>query len=224
MYFWIITLVIALALPTQARAMSGVNDRYNGSIEFDVVREGKVVGEHITTFKQEGKTLLVSSRMKLDTFLLFIPVYGFDYKAEEKWMNNRLEQIEVAVLDGSDKLNFSATHRDNNLHVERGEERYTLPSPIISTNHWNADVVKTNKVLNTLTGNINNVQINQMGREKVKILNGEIEATRYDYQGDLTDTSVWYDDQNRWVKLRFKARDGSLIDYRCRTCTQETGS
>ena len=42
-------------------------------------------------------------------------------------------------------------------------------------------------------------------------------ATRYAYTGDL-DNEVWYDDVGRWVKMRFKGRDGSTIDYVCRRC------
>ena len=42
-------------------------------------------------------------------------------------------------------------------------------------------------------------------------------ATRYAYSGDLK-ADVWYDDAGRWVKLRFRGRDGSVIEYVCRRC------
>jgi len=211
-------LFFILALPQRAFATPDVTQIYGDTIEFDVLREGKVVGEHITAFEKERGRLSVKSKMELEIFLLFIPVYSFSYQAEETWVDDGLNKLNVNVLDGTERVAFSANRQDDKLEVVKAEQSYLIDAPIISTNHWNVNVVGQNRVLNTLTGNINNVTIIKQGREPVETSKGSIEATRYDYQGDLKDTSVWYDDQGRWVKLRFKARDGSIIDYRCRTC------
>jgi hypothetical protein len=46
---------------------------------------------------------------------------------------------------------------------------------------------------------------------------GALRARHYLYAGDLNG-EIWFDDQGRWVKLRFRADDGSIIDYVCRRC------
>ena len=74
------------------------------------------------------------------------------------------------------------------------------------------------RVLNTLTGNVNNVTLVAKGREAIATERGDVVATRYAYTGDLVDTEVWYDDAGRWVKLRFMGRDGTPIEYACRRC------
>ena len=33
---------------------------------------------------------------------------------------------------------------------------------------------------------------------------------------------TWYDEEGRWVKLRCRAKDGSMIDYICRQCQAPT--
>ena len=93
-------------------------------------------------------------------------------------------------------------------------------SPLFPTNHWNAGVLGQTRVLNTLTGKINNVSILSKGIETVSTENGPIKATRYVYSGDL-DNEVWYDDLGRWVKMRFKASDGSTINYVCKSCQKK---
>ncbi|NVK20383.1 MAG: hypothetical protein HWE30_16935 [Methylocystaceae bacterium] len=191
---------------------------YGDKIEFDVMRNGEVVGEHITRFSQNGDELRVSSHMNIDISLLFLPVYSFDYAALEKWVAGKMVFLDVNVVDGSDRVAFTAEHQKDGLRVQMDGRETEIMSDIITTNHWNVDVVKDNQVLNTLTGNLNAVTITPMGQEEIDILNGSMKAMRYDYSGDLMDTSVWYDDQGRWVKLRFLARDGSTIEYRCRTC------
>ena len=73
------------------------------------------------------------------------------------------------------------------------------------------------KVLNTLTGKMNNVRIEARGQEYVPTEGGDVKAMRYAYTGEL-ETEVWYDQEDRWVKMRFVGKDGVSIDYVCRKC------
>ncbi len=200
-------------------ATSNPKSLYGDRIEFDVMRKGEVVGEHITRFEKIDDALRVTSTMNIDIFILFLPVYAFDYRTEEIWEDGQLASLDVNVLDGPDRTIFRAKRRDTKLNVVLADNAYQVTGNIISTNHWNADVVSQNKVLNTLTGNVNDVIITPKGAETIEVTDGSLKANRYDYSGDLTDTSVWYDEKGRWVKLRFLARDGSEIEYRCRTCS-----
>lgn len=206
---------------TPSWAVSDIGDLYGDKIAFNVLRKGEVVGEHITTFQKQGDEVVVNSRMNIDIMAFFFPLYAFEYRSKEVWKNDQLASLDVKVLDGSDKTAFSAKRENNLLDVTAPDKPYQVSGPVFTTNHWNSDVVKDRRVLNTLTGNINIVTVKKIGRENVDVVGGILAATRYDYTGDLKDTSVWYDDQGRWVKLRFKARDGSMIDYRCRTCLEK---
>ena len=42
-------------------------------------------------------------------------------------------------------------------------------------------------------------------------------ATKDEYSGDIS-TLVWYSDHGNWVKMKFKASDGSDIEYKCIEC------
>jgi len=70
---------------------------------------------------------------------------------------------------------------------------------------------------------MNAVTILKKGLETIEVVGGRLEATRYDYTGQLRDTSVWYDAAGRWVQLQFLARDGSVVTYKCRTCLSGAG-
>ena len=156
--------------------------------------------------------------MNLKVRLLGIPVYSFDYTSLEKWSDGELSHLDVDVKDGADQIKISSQLSKEGLTVTYPSGTYVVYGPIISTNHWNADIVKQSRVLNTLTGKINQVKLIKRGKEIIPIKDGTILATRYDYTGELTDTSVWYDSNGRWSKLEFKARDGSTVEYICNTC------
>ena len=212
---------IALLTVQPAYTQTKPIEEYNNKIGFDVVRNGEVVGQHETTFLRDGSDLTVESKMNLKITLFGIPVYLFDYVSVEKWSDGVLSRLNVDVKDGADQIKIYAQLNAQGLNIISPSGTFTARVPIISTNHWNVDVVKQSRVLNTLTGKINKVKLISEGEERIPIKDGHIMATRYDYSGELTDTSVWYDSQGRWSKLEFKARDGSTVEYICNTCGTE---
>ncbi|MEG3619642.1 DUF6134 family protein [Magnetovibrio sp. PR-2] len=217
---WIAALILML-LPFSAWAEIDPVRLYGDTIRFDVVRNGEVVGQHETRFSKVDGKLKVTSNMTLEIFVLVFPVYAFNYASVETWSNNRLRKLDVRVLDGSDTVEVSAIAKNDALLIMGPNGEDVVRTPILSTNHWNAEVLRHDKVLNTLTGRVNMVSIQRGAQETLPLPNGSVKAVRYDYNGDLTDTSVWYDQKGRWVKLQFKARDGSTIHYLCRTCEAE---
>ncbi|RMF07888.1 MAG: hypothetical protein D6763_11325 [Alphaproteobacteria bacterium] len=189
---------------------------YGDRVAFEVRREGRRVGFHETRFDWQGDFLRVTSEMRLTVKFLFVPVYEFRYEAEELWCDDALYTLEAAVNDNGERKAFSVRRHGPQLLID-GDERKTIPGDVVTTNHWNPVVLDDRVVLNTLTGKLNKVEIEPVAIETVETLNGPIEATRYRYSGDL-ETEAWYDEQGRWVKLRFKARDGSTVEYVCITC------
>jgi len=45
----------------------------------------------------------------------------------------------------------------------------------------------------------------------VRVGSAEVPATRYRLTGALP-KDIWYDDQGRWLKSRFRGRDGSTVE------------
>ncbi|WP_420546770.1 DUF6134 family protein [Curvivirga sp.] len=191
---------------------------YPDTHRFEIYRDGDLVGEHITDFRQDASQLTVSSNMNLDIKFLGLTFYSFSYLSKEIWTNDELNSLEVYIDDDGDITNVTAQKTDNGLSITTDNESYIHPTTLVTTNHWLASVIHSNAVLNTLTGNVNYVEILDGEWENIIIADGKILAKRYDYTGDLKDTSVWYDKEGRWVKLSFKARDGSDIEYLCQTC------
>lgn len=209
-------------LPGMSLASSDPNplDLYDTKHWFEIYRNGDLVGEHQTRFEQNETGWTVSSDMKIEITFLGFTAYSFTYAAQEKWQNSELDMLEVRINDDGEKEEFTAERTPEGVTIKLLGEDIIHDSPLITTNHWKYKVVTQNEVLNTLTGNVNRVLIADMGWEQVPVANGEVKAKRYEYSGDLTDTTVWYDEQGRWIKLAFKARDGSDIEYLCQTCSQ----
>ena len=191
---------------------------YGGEIIFDVVREGKRVGTHAVGFQGVPNDLFVTSKFNLKIDILFINAYSFEYSSKANWKDGILHDLSVLVDDNGEKLSLEAKKRSNYLTVSNDQESFQIPLPIYPTNHWNAGVLGQKKVLNTLTGELNNVEIIEKGYEMIETGQGKVKAMRYAYTGDL-ETEIWYDDKKRWVGMEFVGSDGSLIKYLCQKCS-----
>ncbi len=195
---------------------------YGDRIAFDIFRNDQKVGEHVTTFSQQDGRLLVDSDMSLKVKFLFFTAYRYHYKSTETWCGDRLAILDSQVNDNGDKHEVSAVATPQGLAVTAPSGEMMDSALLMPTTHWNENIVDASKVLNTITGNVNKVIIKDMGEATVSTPDGPREARHYAYTGDL-DTEVWYDQLGRWVKLRFKAKDGSTIEYVCHQCGTQGG-
>jgi len=190
---------------------------YGDEVHFDVHRAGEKVGFHRARFRTEGPFLYVDTEFEIEIDFLIFTAYRFAYQSRSRWTDGTLSALEVEVDDDGTSFRLDAADDGNGFTVNSSNGSVKLETPLYPTNHWNAAVLDQKRVLNTLTGQINDVAITPVERVLVETERGEISATHYVYSGDL-DTEVWYDDEGRWVKMRFKARDGSTIEYVCRRC------
>jgi len=213
-----IAVFFIVLFPISVRSEISPLSLYGNKIEFDVIRDGQVVGQHTTRFQVQANKLVIKTLMNLKIKFFSIPFYSFNYDATEIWINDLMTNLDVSVLDGSERKIIKAFSTTDGFFIKGPAGDFVISEPIITTNHWNANILKERQVLNTITGAVNQVQITNKGSERISVKKGLLTATRYDYTGDLTNTSAWYDNEGRWVKLQFIARDGSTISYMCNTC------
>jgi hypothetical protein len=56
------------------------------------------------------------------------------------------------------------------------------------------------------------IQADHLGSERIEVAGQAIVAEHYVVSGDF-ERELWYDDQGRLVRVRFRASDGSLLEY-----------
>lgn len=211
---------LAVAAPAGAAAAAEQPDPfalYGPRIVFDVERNGAVIGRHEVAFAREGENLVAEARSDMRVTVLGLPVFRFTYTSRDVWRDGLLVSLTAATDDDGKRTAVVATRAGSALLVDGPQGRVEATGPVYPTNHWNPAVQGVSRVLNTITGALNEVTMTAAGREMVQTRRGPVEATLWTYRGQLT-ADVWYDDAGRWVGMRFPARDGSTIAYVCRQC------
>ncbi len=215
----LIAIGVAMLAPSGDTLASGADpfSLYGERIYFDVYRNDKRVGAHEVRFRRDGNQIVADSSFDLSLRILGLFTYTYSYQSSEKWENNQLVALNATIDDNGDISSVRVDKTDGQLQVIGPTSQEIGVPDLFPTTHWNSNVVGATQIINTITGSINEVTMVDMGRTEVPAGDTLRPATHFAYQGELS-TEVWYDDEGRWVKMRFPGSDGTMIEYRCQVC------
>lgn len=188
----VVGLAVALAAPVNALSIPS-----NGKLSFDVVRKGKDIGDHTYSFSGGGNsfTVKVATDIVVKVPLIRATAYSFQHASVETWKGGELQKIN------------SKTNDDGEPHQLKTGSSGALPASL-----WNDDIVRSQKLMNTIDGKMMNVRVADLGNETVKTKRGAIAAHHYQMSGDLA-RDLWYDADGNLAQVVFKADDGSTVMY-----------
>lgn len=209
------------ASPGATGNYAAVHALYGDHIAFDVYRNGDLVGEQTIDFKKADGGLAVHIDFHLKIKALTITFYKMTYTSDALWKDNQLVALSARTDRNGEITKVNADSEKGALVVTGPEGTASAPLGIFPTNHWNAGVIVSKQLVNTINGHVNDVQLVFKGVEQVETERGPVTATHYKYEGEIKN-DVWYDAQGRWVHMQFLGGDGSLIEFRCRKCYPAT--
>lgn len=189
--------ILCLALSVAGTSVSAGTVPASGSLDFDVVRKGKDIGDHSYRFSGTSDALTVTVRTDIAVKVPIIGVnaYHFNHASTEQWKGATLRAISAETDD------------DGTPHSLNAGASKLLPASL-----WNIDTVKSSQLLNTIDGHVMRVNVQHIGPEKVTTARGPIVAEHYRLSGDLT-RDLWYDQNGSLAYVSFTAEDGSTVLY-----------
>lgn len=196
---------------------------YGPTASYDILRNGEPVGSHRIEFTRSGDILAVESRSDIEVRLLFLSAYSFSYVAQSHWQDGQLLTLEAKTDDDGERSVVRVAPANDGLIAAgpSGESPITPLHPL--SEHWWQRFIAGEEQLNTITGAVNRIDVEPLGSAYVPMAAGIAPAARFRIDGDIQ-LETWYDDAGRWLGMRFLARDGSTIEYRCRACRADMAS
>lgn len=189
-----IALSIAIALAVPANALSLPS---NGQLDFDVVRNGKDIGDHSYSFSGQNNafTVRVVTDITVKVPVIRVTAYSFAHQSVETWEGGTFQQL------------ISATRDDGEPYQLTTASRGALPASL-----WNEDIVRSATLMNTIDGEIMSIRVADLGIEVVNTQRGDVSAHHYRLSGELA-RDVWYDGDGNLAQVMFRADDGSTVMY-----------
>jgi hypothetical protein len=194
---------------------------YGDQMQFDVLRDGEPIGKYFVFFREKDGELQVETRASIEVELFLISNYRLRYQSVEKWRDGVLSELTASTNDDGDYSQIAAELSGDEIMINGTEGTWEAEPSILPTTHWNIAQLSAPTLINTVSGVADHVSVTEAGLEDVPFGDGTTPARHFIYSGDL-EMEAWYDDEGRWVGLRFAAEDGSTIEYRCRRCSAPT--
>lgn len=185
-----------------------------GLLKFEVALDDKPIGEHTLTFNRTPDAALEIG-IAIDLAVKFGPFTVFDYTHRNAsiWRDGVLQRMRSTTDDNGERHDVAIDLTIEQLQVVTDSvESYTAARNLMPTTYWMVSTVTQNRLINSQTGEMLEVSVQEVGRETVPGPDGPIAATRYRMDGDL-EIELWYDDAGILVSLAFDAR-GSDVTYR----------
>ena len=141
---------------------------------FDVLMDGKLIGEHTFQLKEEEKFHQLTSNANFKVTVLSIPVYKYKHISQELWSKNCLHSINASTQDGGDDYKVVGKFETNTFKlIEPAKEAFSAECPM-TFSYWNPLMLKQSKLLNVQMGEYTEVQIKSLGKETIKVKNENI--------------------------------------------------
>lgn len=202
-------------------------DNADGVNTYDIFRKGKEIGSHRVCFANVGDEFHVVAETKMKVKVLFVTVYKYLYVSKEVYRNGDLKSISAYVDDNGKEWSTIAERQGDGYYVETDEGNNTITTDFFTTNHWNMNVVNYSTLYNTLTGELNEVNIEPYSPDSGDTVTPEglryEQSQVYNVRGELDINTIYGVDGN-WLGMYFNHKDDSLIEFRCVDCRNTPSS
>lgn len=182
------------------------------ALDFMVLMGGsKPVGTHKIQFINKNKELHVDIDIEIEVMVAFVRLGYYRHRNHEVWRDDRLVAFKSWTDDNGDVSEVSGRITDEGLLVEGPAGEIVAPADILPTSYWRADTIERDRLLHTQHGKVVEIEVTPIGDADVVDGGRTVPAAGYRLRGGV-DADLWYDENDRWVKVAFSVR-GADFEY-----------
>ena len=183
------------------------------TLVFDVFLDGKKIGYHRFEIDGSESDVAVVSEASFDVKFLFVTAFSYRHTATESWSNGCLDEIDARTDSNGEKLNVSGERTDGGFVVDTGDVAAELPSCVMTFAYWNPGFLEQPRLLNPQTGEYLEVEVQELGRDTVRLEGREVPARSVRLTARQMDITLWYSENAEWLALESVAKGGRIIRY-----------
>ena len=149
--------------------------------------------------------------------MAFFTLFRFTHRSEEVWRAGRLMSLKSETLEHGETLRVEGAATPQGFRVvSKGGPSIASAATLTSNSLWTPAVLEQATVVDAQHGGIIGVSARKFADEEIMIAGRPVRATRYTFITPYLAGSIWYDQENVWVRGEFE-RDGSNIQYQLDT-------
>ena len=194
-------------------AMLETPERQTREWNFRVLLDDSEIGYHRFELVQEEDRQRVTTEAEFRVSFLFITAYRYEHVNEETWQGNCLSQIDARTDDNGREFEVRGLQQDNAFALLTGEASTELDACVKTFAYWNPSILQEDRLLNSQTGELLPVTVEEISRETLAVKGKEIPAVRYRLQARNLELDIWYSDDQQWLALESTVKGGRKLRY-----------
>ena len=175
------------------------------------------MGVHTVLYSPATGETRVTTNIRLLVKVAFLTVFAFSHRSEETWRAGRLMSLESETVEHGETLHVEGAATPQGFRVvSKGGPFIASAATLTSNSLWTPAVLEQATVVDVYHGGIIGVSARKFADEQIAIAGRQVSATRYTFITPYLAGSIWYDQEDLWVRGEFE-RDGSKIHYQLDT-------
>lgn len=186
----------------------------SGNWNFEVLLDGKPIGEHRFAVSTADGQATVRSRARFDVKVLFIPAYRYRHEADETSRGGCLVRLQSRTDDNGEDLSVTADGGPAGLKVRSSKGDATLDGCVMGFAYWDVAMLDRRRLLNAQTGEYQQVTIEPLPPQMLTVRGEAVQARRYRLTGPENPLELWYSASGEWLALESTVAGGRKLRYR----------
>jgi Family of unknown function (DUF6134) len=183
------------------------------TLNFAVLRNGGQIGTSTMRVRRDGPETVAEVVTHVQVKIAYVTVYRFEQTVTEHWTGESLVEMTALTNDNGTVHNVSAKRAGDTLSVEADGKTSEVDPTVIPASVWNAALVRHTVALDPQDGNLTPIAVVDHGEEQLVLEERPTTAHHYSISTGIPQ-DIWYDEQDRLVKVELVGSDGSKIEYR----------
>ena len=200
---------LAFSLGLVCQAQISVQERYN----FKVFLEDDEIGVQRFFVSSEGTRSQVEVEAQFDVTYFLIPFYSYRHTNSETWEGNCLKDIRAETNDNGESFFVRGTRQDGQIQLHTHAGKSNLEGCIKTFAYWNLDLLQSDRLLNSQTGEFQPVQISKVGEETISVRGVSTDTEHHRIVSDKFTIDLWYTMNHEWVALQSTTKNGGTLRY-----------
>jgi hypothetical protein len=182
-------------------------------LRFRALWRGSAIGEHHVAFRTDNDRLVVDTHIDIAVKILFFTVFRLTHDAQEIWQSGRLVSVTSTTDRDGTRLQVSGHAVADGFRIVGEDGPFLAAADLLTTDAlWDSRIVHEQRLIDVQYGGEIGLVAELLGSEQVATPQGPVRASRYQTITPHYAGSVFYDEDQRWVKALIEMK-GQTIEY-----------
>ena len=206
-------LALSLMLVVKTVQAEELTDAIEKQWKFRVFLDDSEIGYHRVTLNYQQQIKRVNVEADFKVKFLFFTAFRYQHKAEEVWSDSCLTDIKATTNNNGDSLFIRKNNKSANFKLLSHAGEQQLEGCVRSFAYWDVELLKADHLLNTKSGEIEEVKLHKLGDSVLQFEDKNIPAIKY--RLSLKDKSIdlWYSANMNWLALQSETEGGYQLSY-----------